>query len=284
MKKLLFLILCSPFFIWAQGTDISKFKMEQNAIDSLFSIGQTETAIERAREWQQNADTFGVLPKLQATSDFAWYLENASRQCFTTQQYDKSLAYSQELLNHIRKTEKKMCNDRYKQEKYFAIRDIMISYFGLGEYDKALTQKKELYSAHKKGLLPCDYELCHYFNFDFFKIDSLNVWGYEWYDDLPKNRYSQSFTKIVYYVYSTNSDGTDKDQLYRLHVLMFHGDNPNFDYIMDKHISTDKGEWSGSMYRYTYKEDIDYRKLHNDVVEIVKGNVQPDTQRFIQSR
>ena len=65
---------------------------------------------------------------------------------------------------------------------------------------------------------------------------------------------------------------------------MFHGDNPNFDYIMDKHISTDKGEWSGSMYRYTYKEDIDYRKLHNDVVEIVKGNVQPDTQRFIQSR
>lgn len=122
------------------------------------------------------------------------------------------------------------------------------------------------------SLLPCDYQLCHYFNFDFFKVDNLNVWGYEWYDELPQNRFSQSFTKIVYYVYTTNSGGTEKDQLYRLHVLVFHGDNPNLDYIMDKRISPDGGAWSCSMYRYAYKKDIDYKKLPDDVIEIVKKN------------
>lgn len=282
MKKLLFILLFCPFIAGAQATDITPFRMEQHFIDSLFANGKIDTAMKRARVWQQTANAYGVTPERYAISCLISYLEYASRQSFTSKQYDKSLAYSQELLELIKKADKRMFNKRFEQEKYFAIRDMIISYFGLGEYDEAMKQRKILYTAQKKGLLPCDYELCHYYNFDFFKIDSLNIWGYEWYDKLPKNRFSQSFSKVVYYVYSTNPDGTDKEQLYRLHVLMFHGDIPEFDYLIDKHITTDEGEWSGSMYDYRYKEDIDYKKLHDDVIEIVKENKQPNTQRFIQ--
>ncbi len=141
-----------------------------------------------------------------------------------------------------------------------------------------------MYKAHKKNKLPCEYELCHYYNFDFFKIDTLNIWGYEWYDELPKNRFSTSFTKVVYYVYSTNPDGSDKDQLYRLHLIMFHGTDMPFDYIMTRYISTENGEIRGSMYEYTYKENIDYEKLHNDVIEIVKGGKKTDTQNSSRCR
>ena len=60
---------------------------------------------------------------------------------------------------------------------------------------------------------------------------------------------------------------------------MFHGDNEHFDYVMDKRLDTATDEISGTLYSYTYKEDIDYEKLHNDVIQIIKGNLQPDTKR-----
>ena len=163
---------------------------------------------------------------------------------------------------------------------YFAIRNKIVCYSGLGNYKKAAENRALLYKAYKKHKLPCEYELCHYYNFDFFKMDTLNIWGYEWYDKLPKNRFSTSFTKVVYYVYSTHPDGSDKDQLYRLHLIMFHGTDMPFDYIMEKHISTENGERRSSMYEYTYNENIDYQKLHNDVIEIVKGGKKTDTQQI----
>ena len=113
---------------------------------------------------------------------------------------------------------------------------------------------------------------------DFFKFEDKNIWGYEWFADLPKDRYSSSFTKVIYYVYSTNPDGSDKDQLYRLHVLMFHGANENFDYVLTKRLEKATEETSGTLYSYTYKEDIDFEKLKNDVKEVLKGNLQPDTK------
>ncbi|MVO08339.1 hypothetical protein GOQ30_04065 [Flavobacterium sp. TP390] len=132
-----------------------------------------------------------------------------------------------------------------------------------------------MYAAKKTNLLSEGID--EYFNYDFFKWEDKNVWGYEWFHELPDNRYSSSFTKVVYYVYSTNPDGTDKDQLYRLHVLMFHGDNKNFDYILTKRLETaSEGEISGSLYSYTYKKDIDFEKLKKDIKEVLKGNLQPN--------
>ncbi|MBR4135062.1 MAG: hypothetical protein IKU03_01425, partial [Bacteroidales bacterium] len=48
--------------------------------------------------------------------------------------------------------------------------------------------------------------------------------------------------------------------------------------------STENGEIRGSMYEYTYKENIDYEKLHNDVIEIVRGGKKTDTQNSSRYR
>ena len=194
--------------------------------------------------------------------------------------FNKGLEVNRELLDLIHKY-KKSFNQEFANQEYFIYRNLVVCYTGLGKYSDAQKYRQMLYKAEKKKKLPCEYELCHYFNFDFFKVDTLNVWGYEWYDPLPKDRFSSSFTKIVYYVYSTDASGNDEDQLYRLHVIMFHGTQQPFDYIMDKHITTENGEISGSMYAYTYKEDIDFKKLHDDVLEIVKESKQSDSRRFI---
>jgi len=55
---------------------------------------------------------------------------------------------------------------------------------------------------------------------------------------------------------------------------MFHGDNPKFDYVLTKRLETAKNEASGTLYQYTYKEDIDFQKLQKDVKEIVSGNMK----------
>ena len=57
-----------------------------------------------------------------------------------------------------------------------------------------------------------------------------------------------------------------------------------FDYIMTRYISTENGEIRSSTYDYTYKENIDYEKLHNDVIEIVKGGKKTDTQNSSRYR
>jgi len=162
------------------------------------------------------------------------------------------------------------------------IKNVIVSYFGLGNYEKCQEYKNMLYEAYNSKTLPDG--INEYFNFDYFRLDNVNIWGYEWFEELPKDRNSKSFSKVVYYIYSTNPDGSDKDQLYRLHVLMFHGNNKEFDYVMTKRLETAKEEIAGTLYSYTYKEDIDYEKLHNDVIQIIKGNLEPDTKRISKKK
>tara|TARA_R110001592_G_C13174751_1_gene750192 strand:- start:3732 stop:4397 length:666 start_codon:yes stop_codon:yes gene_type:complete len=200
-------------------------------------------------------------------------LESASR---LSEDFQTSLDYGLEALEFIKKGMKRF-DGEFAKRAPFMVKNIVVSYFGIGDYVKGQEYKDLLYKAYEHKTLPEG--LDEFFNFDFFTLDDKNVWGYEWYAELPKDRFSSSFTKAIYYVYSRNPDGSDKDQLYRLHVLMFHGDNENFDYVMDKRLETATNEVSGTLYSYTYKEDIDYKKLHNDVIEIIKGNLQPDTIR-----
>jgi hypothetical protein len=56
---------------------------------------------------------------------------------------------------------------------------------------------------------------------------------------------------------------------------MFHKIDPEieFDYVLTKRVETAKKETSGTLYAYTYKENIDYEKLLNDVREVLKGNL-----------
>ena len=248
-------------------------------VDSLANAGQPEQAYLFAKE--KHLACTPSNPEYLDAVGFHFNVANYYEMVLRGQEnFDKALEINNELFDLIQK-HKKSFNENFAAQEYFVYRNLTVCYTGLGNYPEAQKYREMLYKAQKKKMLPCEYELCHYFNFDFFKVDTLNVWGYEWYDELPKNRFSTSFTKIVYYVYSTDADGNDKDQLYRLHVLMFHGTGQSFAYIMDKHITTEEGEISGSMYSYTYKEKIDFQKLHNDVLEIVRENKGTDTQRFI---
>jgi hypothetical protein len=197
------------------------------------------------------------------------------------QQFDSSLYYGLEALKLIKKG-KPLFDEKFASREFFMIKNIVVSYFGLGQIDKAKEYKEILYKAYKNKKLPDGIDEC--FNFTYFKWEDKNIWGYEWFEELPKDRFSKSFSKIVYYVYSTNPDGTDKDQLYRLHVLMFHSIDASikFDYVLTKQLETATNEVSGTLYSYTYNENIDYAKLQADIIQVLKGNYEPDTNSIIE--
>ena len=206
-----------------------------------------------------------------------WAYTNATsqleKQFRDHEQFDSSLKYGLEALQLIEKGKPRF-NATFASREYFMIKNIVVSYFGLGQLDKANTYKAMLYQAYRDKLLPEGMD--EYFNFTFFKWEGKNIWGYEWFEDLPEDRFSKSFSKVVYYVYSTNPDGTDKDQLYRLHVLMFHNIDPSngIDYVLTKRLETATDEVSGTLYSYTYAKDIDYKKLQADIREVLKGNYE----------
>ncbi|MBS1560381.1 MAG: hypothetical protein JSS89_02125 [Bacteroidetes bacterium] len=188
--------------------------------------------------------------------------------------FDKSLHYGLEALKLIEKG-KPYFGANYASREILMTKNIVVSYFGLGQIDSATRYKSVLYKAYKDKRLPKG--LDESFNFTFFKWEDKNVWGYERYEELPKNRFGRSFSKIIYFVYSTNPDGSDKDPLYRLHVLMFHNIDPSngIDYVLSKQLDTATNEVSGTFYAYTYTEDINFAKLQADIREVLKGNYEP---------
>jgi hypothetical protein len=194
------------------------------------------------------------------------------------QDYSKSLEYSLEALQLI-KDNKSLFDADFIQREAWMTKNVTASYFGLNKLDEAKKYKDELYSGYKSKTLPSGID--EYFNYDFFRMGDKNIWGYEWFEDLPDDRFSRSFTKVVYYVYSTNPDGTDKDQLYRFHVLMFHQDSKDtkFDYILELHKDNEGNDTRRTLYDYTYTKDIDYIKLRNDVKTVVDAIFANDIKK-----
>src|SRR5690606_32999310 len=177
-----------------------------------------------------------------------WYYVGATseleKQNRTAEKFDKSLQFGLEALKLIEKG-KSYFDEKFASREYWMQKNIVVSYFGLGQIDNALKHKDILYKAYKDKKLPDG--LDKNFNFTFFKWEDKNIWGYEWYPELGDPETQGSFSKIVYYVYSTNPDGTDKDQLYRLHVLKFHkfDSSEKFDYVLTKRLETATNEVSG---------------------------------------
>lgn len=275
-RLLITILLMIPGLSYGQ-VDISK---KYQFADSLMKINDFMGAYNIFKEIEPECDKKDTMYNY-----ILWYYTSSATQIEKNhrenQQFDSSLFYGLETLKIIEKA-KPYFDEKFASREYFMTKNIVVSYFGLGELDKAKKYKDILYKAYKDKALPKGID--EYFNFSFFKWDDKNVWGYEWFEDLPDDRFSKSFTKIVYYVYSTNPDGTDKDQLYRLHVLMFHNTNPKnkIDYVLTKYLATAKNEPSGTLYAYTYTKDIDYKKLQADIKEVLKGNYEPDTKTTIK--
>jgi len=267
MKKIILaFIFIIPVLGMSQSNYLNAYKEALQFVDN----NQLDSAYAKFKILQES------VPKSDTLYEYAvWYTTSAATQleqnARSNEEFGKSLQYGLNALKGIRKG-KFMFDDQFAKREYFMIKNITVSQYGLGNFEEGKKWKEKMYAAQKDSLLPEG--LDEYFNFDFFKIGDKNVWGYEWFEELPKDRFSKSFTKVVYYVYSTNPDGSDKDQLYRLHVLMFHSDSKKFDYVMTKRLVTAKNDFSGTLYQYTYKEAIDFKKLQKDVKEIVSGNMK----------
>lgn len=213
--------------------------------------------------------------------NYATVTAELERQCRMNEEFEASLKYGLEALELIRKGKKRFDED-FAARAYWMHKNLIVSCFGLGQLDEAQKHRAILYQAYYDKVLPDG--INEYFNFSFFRWEGKNIWGYEWFEDLPKDRNSKSFTKIVYYVYSTNADGSDKEQLFRLHVLMFHKLNNaiSFDYVLTKIVKTAEGEVSRTLYDYTYNEEIDFAQLQSDIKEVLKGNDNPDSKSTIR--
>ncbi len=275
MKKINILILfLIPIIGFGQNVYLTKYQKAE----SLLQTNEIDTAFVKFKELEKS------LPKNDSLYKYAlWYKVATATHLQEVYRYqekfEESLEYAKEAFEGIEKGIE-IFDEEFAKRKFFMVKNIIVAYYGLGNFEEGKKWKKKMYEAKEKNQLPEGID--QNFNFDFFKFEDKNIWGYEWYAKLPKDRFSSSFTKVVYYVYSTNPDGSDKDQLYRLHVLMFHGNNENFDYVMDKRLETGTEEVGGTLYSYTYKEDIDFEKLKNDVKEVLKGNLKPDTKRTIK--
>ena len=142
------------------------------------------------------------------------------------EQFEAAMKYANEAMNYIAKSSEKYSKE-YNERHAYMMKNKLWNFSGMQMTDSVRAYRQWFYDMKQSNALPEGLAECY--NFDFFKVDTLNIWGYEWYESLPKDRMQTSFSKVVYYVYSSNPDGSDKEQLYRFHVLMFHGDNAEFD-------------------------------------------------------
>ncbi len=274
-KLFLFILLIVSNICFGQTEIIKKYQ----TADSLLQGNDFKSAYSIFKDIEPKCDKKDTIYNY-----ILWYYTSSATQIEKAyrdnQQFDSSLYFGLETLKLIEKG-KPYFDETFASREFFMTKNVVVSYFGLGQLDNAKKYKDILYKAYKEKKLPKGMD--EYFNFSFFKWENKNVWGYEWFEELPEDRFSKSFSKIVYYVYSTNPDGTDKEQLYRLQVLMFHNIDPTnkIDYVLTKRLETAKNEVSGTLYSYTYSKDIDYTKLQADIKEVLKGNYQPDTKTII---
>lgn len=276
--KILFFLLLTTAFSFGQNLSIEKYQkaedlLKANEILSAYKIFKELNSQVSKTDTLYNYVTWYY----EATTS---HLESENR---LKEKYQTSLKYGLEALNIIQ-SNKEYFNQSFAEKEPWMVKNIIVSYFGLGQIDDAKKYKDILYQSYKDESLPKGID--SYFNFDFFKFNDKNVWGYEWYPELPDDRFSSSFTKVVYYVYNTNEDGTDNEQLYRFHVLMYHQENKDtkFDYLLERQIETDEATISGSYYQYVYKKDIDYKKLKSDIIEILTNKIEPSSRRTIPKR
>lgn len=273
--KFLLPLLLSLFFataIQAQPTLQEKYSQAEILLNS----GQTKEAYDILKE---------ILPQIPEADTLrrfvVWNFTNAvsklESQFRMKEDFTQSLQYGTEALELIRKY-KDLMGDSFAEREAWMVKNIIVSYNGLSKTEEARKYKNLLYEGYRSNSLPKG--ISSYFNFDFFVLDNKNIWGYEWFEELPKDRFSKSFTKIVYYVYSRKADGTDDEQLYRLHVLMFHKiEEKAPDYVLTLKRTVGGSESSRTLYDYFYTADIDYVKLKNDIKEVVKKVKLPEASK-----
>lgn len=267
MKAISLILILFPFLIFSQNDNLTQFHKANN----YNTLNQPDSAYHIFKKLETHVlKSDSLYPFLLSNKALSIIeLEKTAR---LSENFQQSLDYGLEAFRAFQEVKGSMSLELKKKE-FIVIKNIVISSFGLGDFEGAQKWKELLYKAQKARLLSGT--LANNFNFDYFKVDDLNVYGYEWYEEYPTSPYDKSnFTKVVYYVYNTNPDGTDKEQLYRLHLEKFNGTARNMDYVLTKKSGSGPNETSVTLYAYPYVKKIDFQKLQNDVKEIAGGNIK----------
>ncbi|MGB0524508.1 MAG: hypothetical protein ACPGJS_16165 [Flammeovirgaceae bacterium] len=256
---------------------LSTYCFGQTHIDSLFKLADEHV---ESKRYEVAKDIYLEVKQdvKKGSQDYQYAAEQLAMIYFLGKdqlreagQYQASIDYLLTFIQYIKKEKGNIRSLWLKEKYYFLIRTIIQNYFSLNQLNEAKKYQAILYKAYRKKQLPKGID--RYYSFDNFKWKDKNVWAYEWYPELGSPESEGSFSKIVYYVYSTDEAGKDKEQLYRLHVLKVHKiDNTMPDYVLTKRLEASIHEFSGTLWAYTYNTPIDYNKLKKDVIEVLKGN------------
>lgn len=200
-----------------------------------------------------------------------------------SEKWDSSLFYGQEGLRIIQLW-KPFFEIEFAEREFWMHKNLIVTYFGLNQIEKAQVHKELLYKAYKKKRLPKGIDICY--NFSYFKWRDKNIWGYEFYPEIGDKEVEDRYTKIIYLIYSTKPDGSDDKQLYRFHVIKYHrleDSNLKYDYVLERQTDTKIERIWESFYKYTYQKKINYIKLKKDIVEIMETNSTPTVERRIRN-
>lgn len=261
----------------------------QNNIDLLFQ--KADSTYFDYKDYNKALGLYNKIKSQLKTSDkdYAYTVDKIAKSIFYLQlqvaekdNWEQSISLSNQFIDVVEK-ESKYIEPELEVKKYWMYKNIVVGYFGLDQQKKAIPYQEKLYQAHKDNKLPKG--LNEYYCFEKFVYNNQNVWGYEWYANLGDKEAEGSFSKQVYYIYSRDDVGSDKEQLYTLETVKIHKlKSGGPDFVLTKRVNKEDQEVSQSIWAYTFANPVDYTKLHNAIVECLKGDIKTDTQSIIDKK
>ena len=275
LKLLSFLLFFIPFFsLSAQGDEtLASEYLHDPTIDQVLAAEMSFSMILDSMD--------------QSSSEYPMMLEyyrklvlHLRKHYQKESDWEKGLKFAKTYLDVLDKGED-VLPEEYMDHRYWTYKDVVVAYFGLDKLDSARIYQDSLYAAYETDELP--HGIDEYYNFEKFVWNGLNIWAYEWYPNLGDPESEGSFTKIVYYIYSTKDDGSDDEQLYRLHVLKIHKiDDEMPDFVLTAYFNPGPEEIRQSLWKYTYSNPVDYIKLRKDIREVVQSIAEASQEEGVE--
>lgn len=168
------------------------------------------------------------------------------------------------------------------KKKHWVHKDLVVAHSGLGQWDRAKRYQDLLYDAYHKNQLPEGID--RQYNFEKFVHNGMNVWGYESYGPLEASGQGTSFSKHVYYVFSRDAEGNDKDPLFTLETVKVHKLTEDLpDFVLTKRVYQKDQVETETYWAFTFNDPIDCKELHRRIVEFLNGGFTPDSKSITKN-
>ena len=235
-----------------------------------FAKGELKAALAIVKQLDESDELDGELKK-----DVRWArlgaLSALAKQALNKTQWATAREYTKQSIEILEKSDQdfdgpflQQLNDR----KCFAWKNMVVACYGINELEEAQRYKENLYQAHQQKELPQG--LDQYFNFEFFRIEKLNVWGYEYFQ-IESKQDQEETPQYVYHIFSANDDGTDNKPLCLLVLVEIPKVNVDDKtvYAISKRWKVEGQQQSETLYDYRYADPVDLEKLRADVRKLV---------------